>query len=113
MHELSICESILSILEDQAAAESFSKVNRVRLEIGPLAGIELEALRFSFDVVARGGIADGAALEVIETRATGWCQNCSKSVPVKERYDPCPTCGNYQVRITGGEELRIKDLEVV
>jgi hydrogenase nickel incorporation protein HypA/HybF len=113
MHEMSICESILSIIEDQATAESFSKVNCVRLEVGPLAGVELEALHFSFDVVARGGIADGASLEVIETLAKGWCPLCLKSVPVKERYDPCPTCGNYQIRITGGEELRIKNLEVV
>ena len=113
MHEMSICESIISIIEDQATAESFRKVNRVRLEIGPLAGVELEALRFSFDVVARDGIADGASLDVIETPATGWCPHCSKSVPVKERYDPCPTCGNYHLRITGGEELRIKNLEVV
>ena len=113
MHELSICESIIAVIEDQAKTESFSRVNRVWLEIGPLAGVELEALHFSFDVVARGGVADGATLEVIETLATGWCSHCSKSVPVKERYDPCPTCGRYQVRITGGEELRIKNLEVV
>ena len=112
MHEMSICESIVSVIEDQAVAQSFSKVNRVRLEIGPLAGVELEALRFSFDVVASGGIADGAMLDVIEPPATGWCMTCAKTVPVKERYDPCPICGNYQLRITGGEELRIKDMEV-
>jgi hydrogenase nickel incorporation protein HypA/HybF len=112
MHEMSICESIVSIIEDQAVAQSFNKVNRVKLEIGQLAGVELAALRFSFDVVARGGIADGAALEVIELPATGWCMQCAKSVPVKERYDACPICGNFQVRVTGGEELRIKDMEV-
>ncbi len=112
MHEMSICESIVSVIEQQAVAQSFSKVNRVRLEIGPLAGVELDALRFSFDVVTRGGIAEAAALEVIELAVSGWCMPCAKSVAVKARYDACPDCGSYQIQITGGDELRIKDMEV-
>ena len=112
MHEMSICESIVSVIEQQAVAQSFSKVNRVRLEIGPLAGIELEALRFSFDVVTKGGIAENAALEVIELPVAAWCMQCAKPVTVIQRYDPCPDCGSYQVQITGGDELRIKDMEV-
>ncbi len=49
MHELSICESIVQIMEDQAVAENFRTVNAVRLEIGPLAGVEqcLPGFRFS------------------------------------------------------------------
>ncbi|MCB1310785.1 MAG: hydrogenase maturation nickel metallochaperone HypA [Sedimentitalea sp.] len=112
MHEMSICESIVSVIERQAVAQSFSRVNLVRLEIGPLAGVELQALRFSFDVVTRGGIAENARLEVIEMPVAGWCMPCAKPVTVAERYDPCPDCGSYQIQITGGEELRIKDMEV-
>lgn len=112
MHEISICESIVSVIEQQAMAQSFHKVNMVRLEIGPLAGVELEALRFSFDVVTRGGIAEHARLEVIELSVNGWCMPCARPVPVKERFDACPECGSYQIEITGGDELRIKDLEV-
>lgn len=112
MHEMSICESIISVIEEQAIAQSFSKVNAVRLEVGPLAGVELEALKFSFDVVTRGGLAENATLEVIELPVTGWCMPCASAVEVKERFDACPTCGSYQVQITGGEELRIKDMEV-
>ena len=112
MHEMSICESIISVIEAQAVAQSFRKVNRVRLEIGPLAGVELEALRFSFDVVCKGGLAEGAALEVIELPVEAWCLQCSAKTEVKQRYDACPTCGSYQVQITGGDELRIKDMEV-
>ncbi len=112
MHEMSICESIVSIIEQQAVAQSFSKVNQVRLEIGPLAGVEMEALKFSFDVVTRGGVAEGAILNVIEMPVTGWCMPCANVIEVKERYDPCPECGSHQIQITGGEELRIKDMEV-
>ncbi len=112
MHELSICESIVQIMEDQAVAENFRTVNAVRLEIGPLAGVELEALKFSFDVVTRGTLAEGCRLDVIETEAQAWCMPCAESVVIEARYDACPKCGGYRLQVTAGEELRIKDMEV-
>ncbi|MDU8929653.1 hydrogenase maturation nickel metallochaperone HypA [Alisedimentitalea sp. MJ-SS2] len=112
MHEMSICESIVSVIEEQAMVQSFDKVNMVRLEVGALAGVELEALKFSFDVVTRGSIAEGATLDVIELPVSGWCMPCAKAITVRERYDACADCGSYQIQITGGDELRIKEMEV-
>ncbi len=112
MHEMSICEGIIQVIEEQAASQNFSAVQRVRLEIGPLAGIELEALQFSYDVVCRGTLAENSELEVIILPVKGWCMPCAEPVTVKQRYDACPECGSYQVEITGGDELRIKDMEV-
>lgn len=112
MHEMAICESIVQVLEQQAAAQSYARVKTVWLEIGPLAGIELEALRFSFDAVTRGTLADRAKLEIVKTRGEAWCMQCAKSVAVAQRFDACPDCGSYQLQVTGGEELRIKELEV-
>lgn len=112
MHEMSICESILGLLRDQAQSQNFSKVERVCLEIGPLSGVEIEALKFGFDVVMRDTLADGARLEIIETAGTAWCMPCGHSVTIKQRFDACPDCGSHQLQVTGGEELRIKELEV-
>ena len=112
MHEMALCESIVQILEQEALRQDFSQVKTVWLEIGPLAGVELEALRFSFDAVARGTVAGQARLEIIETEGRAWCLACAKTVPVSQRFDPCPDCGSYQVQVTGGEEMRIKELEV-
>lgn len=112
MHEMSICEGILQVMEEQATTRQFERVKCVWLEIGPLAGVELDALRFGFDVVTRNSVAEGAKLEIIEMPGEAWCLQCSKSVPVSQRFDACPDCGSYQLQITGGEELRIKELEV-
>lgn len=112
MHEMSICEGILQVMEEQAATQQFRRVKSVWLEIGPLAGVELEALRFGFDAVTRHSLAEGARLEIIEMPGTAWCLECSKSVPIRQRFDACPDCGSYQLQITGGDELRIKELEV-
>ena len=112
MHEMSICQSILETLEEQARLRNFTTVERVRLEIGPLAGVEIAALRFGFDVVMRGSLAERATLEIVECPAEAWCQPCGAAVPISQRFDACPRCGSHELRITGGEELRIKELEV-
>jgi hydrogenase nickel incorporation protein HypA/HybF len=109
---MSLCEGVLQILETEAKRQQFSKVKTVWLEIGTMSGVEIEAMRFCFDAVMRHSVADGAILEIIEVPAQAWCLNCSQSVTVQQRYDACPHCGSYQLQVTSGEEMRIKELEV-
>ena len=112
MHEMSLCESILQVIEDQAAVNRFTRVRRVRLQIGRLSGVEVEALRFGFDAVTRDSVAAGAALEILETPGTAWCMPCGHNVEVSRRFDACPDCGSHQLQVTGGDEMRIRDIEV-
>lgn len=112
MHEMALCESIRNTLEEQSRLHSFTKVARVCLEVGPLSGVEVDALRFGFDVVMRGSLAEGARLDIIECPAEAWCMACSHTVPIKARFDACARCGSHQLQVTAGEELRIKELEV-
>lgn len=112
MHEMSLCESVLQILESEAGRQGFSRVKTVWLEIGELSSVEIDAMHFSYDVVTRNSLADGSTLEIIRIPGTAWCMQCAKSVNIKQRFDACPDCGSYQLQVTGGEELRIKELEV-
>ena len=63
-----------------------------------------------------GGEMEGrvieAALEILETRPEAWCPACRRAVPVRERFDPCPDCNGFELQLSGGDELRIKELEV-
>jgi hydrogenase nickel incorporation protein HypA/HybF len=54
MHEMSLAEGILQICEDAAAREGCRRVTEVRIEIGALAGVEVEALGFCLEVVLKG-----------------------------------------------------------
>lgn len=112
MHEMALCESILQIIEEEARAQGFVRVKRVRLEAGPLSGVEPEALRFGFDAVTRGSLAEAATLEIIEAPGEAWCFSCGRTVIIESRGSPCPACGGWLLQVTGGEQLRIKDLEV-
>jgi hydrogenase nickel incorporation protein HypA/HybF len=102
----------MQILQDNARSQGFDRVRTVWLEIGRLSGVEVDAMRFCFDAVTRGTLADQAKLEIIETPGEAWCMQCAKTVVVQQRFDACPECGSYQLQVTGGEEMRIKELEV-
>ena len=112
MHEMSLAEGVLQLIEDAARAQEFSKVTTVWLEIGQLSGVEVEAMKFCFDAVIRDSIADGARLEILATPGTGWCMQCSQTVPMREVFGECPDCGSHQMQVTGGTEMRVKELEV-
>ena len=109
---MSLCEGILQIIEDNAKVQAFKRVKTVWLEIGQLSGVEIEAMRFGFDAVTRNSIADGAKLEIITIPGQAWCMQCEKRVEVTQRFDACPDCGSYQLQVVGGDEMRIKELEV-
>ncbi len=112
MHEMSLCEGILGIIEEHALNQGFKKVNALWLEIGAFAGVEPESLKFCFEVISKNTIAEQARLHIIDIPGTARCMQCSKTVAIKRRFDVCPHCGGYPLLITGGEEMRVKELEV-
>ncbi len=112
MHEMSLAEGVLQLIEDAARAQEFSRVTTVWLEIGQLSGVEVEAMKFCFDAVVRDSVAEGARLEIVATPGIGWCMQCSQTVPMQEVFGECPQCGSHQMQVTGGTEMRVKELEV-
>lgn len=112
MHELALCQSVVNTLAEQARIHCFNRVTAVRLEIGALSCVSAEAIEFCFAAVTRGTLADGADLELIRLPGLAWCLECDAMVAIGERYEGCPRCGGYRLRLTQGDEMRIKELEV-
>lgn len=112
MHEMSLAESVREIVDETARAHGARRVAAVRLEIGALAQVEVEAMRMAFDVVKRGSFADGARLEIVETLGTAWCMRCAQTVQIARRGDGCPRCESFQLQVTGGERMRVMDIEI-
>jgi hydrogenase nickel incorporation protein HypA/HybF len=112
MHEMALTESLIELIEEEGHKQGFARVSVVRLEIGVLGHVDPEAIRFCFDAVARGAIVEGARLEIINVPGEGWCFDCGKRVPMMERFGSCPECGRYQVQVTAGDDMRVKELEV-
>lgn len=112
MHEVSLAENILQIIEEAAREQGFSQVRTVWMEIGQLSCVEKGALHFCFTAVADDTIAQHAKLEIIDIAGCGWCEHCGREVAIRSLYDACPVCGDYVAQVLRGDEMRIRELEV-
>lgn len=112
MHEMSLAESILQIVQDTARANRAVQVKAVVLELGALSHVELDSLRFCFDAVTRGTLAEDAALEIDATPGRAWCMPCGQTVVLDRIGDACPRCGSYQLQVTQGDQMRVREIEV-
>ena len=112
MHEMSLCEGIVEILESEAKKQSYSRVKKVWLEIGKLAAVEIDAMYFCYDMVVKDTVADNSELVIREIQAEAKCRQCKQEMMVDSRFDACVSCGSYDLEIIQGEQMKIKELEV-
>lgn len=112
MHEMSLAESVLQIIEDAASKEGFVRVKTVWLEIGKLSCVEKDAISFCFDAVVKDTVAEGARLEIVETVGQGRCTRCGHETQIDTLYEACPRCGSYGMQVIAGDAMRVKELEV-
>ena len=112
MHEMALTESIVEIAVETARREGAARVRKVFVDVGALSSVEPEALMFCFAAVSAGTIAEGATLEIATIPGAGWCMDCGKTVPLEERFGPCPDCGRFHVQMTAGDAMRVREMEV-
>lgn len=112
MHELSLAEHIVELVQASAQRDGWTRLTRLRLQAGALAGVEVQALRFALEAVAPGTCLQGACIEIDEPPGLAWCADCAQTVQLATRIDPCPRCGGFALRVTGGTELRVAELVV-
>lgn len=109
MHELGITRNIVAIVGERAAGQ---KVLRVKLEVGRLSGMLPEAIRFCFPIAAQGTALEGALLEIDEPEGRGLCSACGAETALAAPIGRCPRCAAPSLRITSGEQLTIREMEV-
>lgn len=112
MHEISLCQSALEIIDRHARDNHARRVTAVWLEIGALSCIETDALRFSFDIVCRDTLAQGCQLHIDTVPARAWCWDCSSEITVARHDAGCPRCGSHNLRVDGGDDMQIKQIEI-
>jgi len=109
---MALAEGVRAIVDEAARSGGARRVTAVRLEIGRLAQVEIEALRFAFEVVKRGSFADSARLDIVEREGRAWCMRCSEPITIAGLGEPCPKCAHHQLQVTGGDRMQVLEIEI-
>lgn len=112
MHELSVAAFLLERVERHAGRLAAGKVTAINLVVGERSCLGDDALRFSFDLLTVGTVADGARIAIRRTPMRFHCPGCDEAYVPAEADFACPTCQTIgQVTDDGGEML-IESVEI-
>jgi len=117
MHELGVTQSILNVVLEHAQEAKASRVQRIHLVIGDLAGVVGESIQFYFDFISRGTLAEGAELVMRRDPARFRCPACGYEYEPEDTSAThllwaCPQCGELRPEVIGGRMLQLESIEV-
>ncbi len=112
MHELAVCQSLLEQVQRVAADHGAERVERIRVRIGPLSGVEPELLTSAYTIAAAGTIAEGAELDIEPAPVRVHCITCGAETDALPNRLLCGACGDWHTRLVSGDDLLLASLEL-
>lgn len=112
MHELSVCQGMLSQLRAIAAEHGARAVTAVTVQVGALSGVEPELLAQAFGIASAGSIADGACLQLETLPIRVHCERCGAESDASANRLLCAACGDWHTRLVSGDELLLASVEL-
>ena len=106
MHEYSIVQALLEKVEEEAKARSASRVQRVCVRIGELAGIEIPLLEWAYESFREGTSCAAAPLEIVATPAVWSCPRCQRQLE-KGAALRCVDC-DVGAQLLAGDEILLE-----
>jgi hydrogenase nickel incorporation protein HypA/HybF len=112
VHELSVCQALLAQVAQIAANHGARSVVRITIEVGPLCGVEPTLLGNAFTVARARSCAADAVLSIEASSVIICCLACGTQSQVGPNRLLCASCGGYRTRVVGGDELRLRRVEL-
>lgn len=110
MHEYSIVQSLFDQIGDAARARGATAVRRVRVQIGEIAGVDVELLRTAYDLFRVHTFCDSAPID-IDTVPARWACPDGHGEIARGRPLVCPSCAR-PARLSAGDEIVLSQLEL-
>lgn len=113
MHELSVCQGMLGQVEAIARSHRASEVRRIRVQVGPLSGVEPRLLEQAFPLACAGTVAEHAELVIENLPVRVHCDSCGSDSDATANRLLCGACGDWHTRLVSGDELLLASVELV
>lgn len=117
MHEMSIAQSLITLIREEMTKHSATRLIRVRVRHGVLSGVVPEALSMAFEIMTVDTDLEGALLETFEEPLRLACGSCKQEFtsdsPSPFFFEPCPQCGEeFGHKVLSGKEMYLDQLEI-
>jgi hydrogenase nickel incorporation protein HypA/HybF len=110
MHEFGIATDIVNVVKETVENKPVKRLISITVEIGQLAMVNPEQLKFSFDIITEGGPFEGAEMRIETLPAVAKCK-CGFEGALGDEDYVCPNCGGMY-ELLSGRGICIKNLEV-
>ena len=112
MHEVSIAQNILDIVEKEAEKQKASKIHLVKIILGQFTGVVKEALEFALLTVKKNSIANDTHFQIDTVPLKTHCSDCKNDYSnQQEIIFTCPSC-NGNLEIISGKEMYIDYIDL-
>ena len=108
MHEMGLTQEIV---ERVAVRAGEARVRKVVVEVGALACVLPDAMRFCFELCVEDTALAGAALEIVGVPGRARCRACAGEVALTRPFGRC-ACGSSDLDWLSGEDVTIQAVEV-
>lgn len=112
MHELSLCDDLLSQVVTIAAQNNAQSVASITVQIGALSGVEPILLETAFSLIKEGSIAEQAQLIIQSSAVTIFCKKCGEKSEVATNHLLCHACHSHETDVIKGNELILASVEL-
>jgi len=112
MHELAICQSLVSQLTGIVDQYPGRRVSVIHILVGPLSGVDAALLAQSFPFASVGTAAENAILDIQDGPILVFCPKCNEESKAQQNLLTCKKCGNWQTKLLSGDELILQQVEL-
>lgn len=112
MHELTLAEQTLDMALEVAREQHASRIEELKLRVGPLSGVVDEALEFALASLTPGTMAAGARVSIVHVPLVCFCHHCHHPFESMTLSYRCPDCGEPSADIRQGREMDLVSIEV-
>ena len=110
MHEMTVAESLLTIISDEASKHNAKPIG-AKISCGTLNPINDEVLRFAFEAIAKDTLCEGLTLKIEHKPLQGHCGNCNRQFDVDFSSLRCSNCNSEDFELMADAPLILEEIE--
>jgi hydrogenase nickel incorporation protein HypA/HybF len=110
MHEMTVAESLLTIISDEAAKHNAKPIG-AKISCGSLNPINDEVLCFAWEAITKDTPCEGLSLKIEHKPLKGLCKNCNQKFDIEFSSPKCPKCGSDDFEIMADAPLMLEEIE--